>query len=380
MTLDLDSLKKLRRTLHQYPEISGEEEGTSQRIKEYLKDQGPDKIIDLQKYGLAAIYDSTKEGMTVLLRGDMDALPIDEVNNFAHKSKVDGVSHKCGHDGHSTIVCGVAQWLNKNRPQKGKVVLLFQPAEETGQGAMWMLDDPQFKEIEPDHTFALHNLPGFPMHSIIWRTGTFTASVISMVVKLRGKTSHAGQPDKGINPARAIAELLMESEKLTNHDPDQDDFQLVTPIFAELGRKNYGTSAGRGEVHFTLRAWTTKRMKQLADAMKSKAKELAKKEKLDCKISWIQEFISNENGAESVELILNAAKKHDLKTIEMDRPFRWGEDYGRFSSKFKGAMFGLGSGENTPDLHNPDYDFPDEIIETGVKTFVSILQQLNCEE
>lgn len=373
----LKDLIEIRRELHAHPELSGEEEDTSKRIADLLEAENPSEIIRFRKHGIAAVYDSCNEGPTVLLRADMDALPIDELNDFDYRSMVEGVSHKCGHDGHSTILLGVAAWLANDPPKKGRVVLLFQPAEETGEGAQWMLDDPAFEKIVPDFVFALHNLPRFPMHSIVYRTGTFTAAVISMVVKYRGKTAHAGQPDRGINPAMAIAELIIESTRLTHNHPEDDEFRLVTPVHVSLGKPAYGTSAGRGEAHFTLRAWTTDRMKKLASDMAKKARELAMKDKLDCKISWIQEFISNVNGPKSVEAIINAASENDLKTIEVDRPFRWGEDFGRLSSKYRGAMFGLGAGEETPDLHNPDYDFPDELIETGINVFMGILKQFN---
>ncbi len=374
---EIEPLIEFRRELHRYPEISGEEEETSERVLNFLQKLEPTEIVEFNKYGLAAIFDSGKKGPSVLLRADLDALPIQETNKFKHRSTVEGVSHKCGHDGHTTVLCGVGEWLSKNKPLKGRVILLFQPAEETGEGAQWMLDDKEFQKIEPDIVFALHNLPRFPMHSIVHRTGTFTAAVISMVIKFRGKTAHAGQPDNGINPATAIAELLLESNNLTHNEPADENFKLVTPIFATLGKQAYGTSAGNGEVHFTIRAWTTERMRTVARKMRDKARELAKRDGMDCKIKWIQEFISNVNGEESVDSILSAAKENNLKTIEVDRPFRWGEDFGRLSSKYKGAMFGLGSGEDTPDLHNPDYDFPDELIETGIRIFSSILKQYN---
>ena len=377
MPLDIKELIELRHELHRYPEISGEEERTSQRIIKFLENTKPTEIVKFRRFGLAAVFDSGTEGPTVLLRADMDALPIQEINRFKHRSKVEGVSHKCGHDGHSTILCGVASWLAEKRPEKGKVVLLFQPAEETGEGAQWIMDDKKFSKVEPDYVYALHNLPRFPMHSIVYRTGTFTAAVISMVVKFRGVTSHAGQPDRGINPATAVAKLLLESGELTHNVPEDEDFRLVTPIYATLGKLAYGTSAGMGEAHFTIRAWTTERMQKLSKNMEIKARELADREGLDCKIKWIQEFISNENGVDSVKCILQAAEDNELRTIEVDRPFRWGEDFGRLSSKYKGAMFGLGAGEKTPDLHNPDYDFPDELIETGVKVFGAILKRYN---
>jgi alanine racemase len=251
--------------LHKNPELSGHETETAKRIAGFLGSYQPTKLIEgIGGTGVAAIYSYFDSGPTVLIRCELDALPIQEVNEFDHRSEIEGISHKCGHDGHMTIVAGLAAHLSKNRPKIGKVILLFQPAEENGEGAKAVLEDPKFEEIRPDHVFALHNLPGYPLHQVVCRPNSFTASVQSIIIKLHGKTAHAGEPDMGINPALAIAEILQQTDAI-QVPRDKPNFKQVTPIQIEMGEEAYGISAGFGEVKLTIRTWDNETMKELAD-------------------------------------------------------------------------------------------------------------------
>ncbi|MBI1288342.1 MAG: amidohydrolase [Flavobacteriales bacterium] len=366
-------LIKLRKLLHRYPELSGQETETAKRISGFLSSYKPTKLIDgIGGNGVAAVYSYFGSGPTVLIRCELDALPIEEINTFEHRSEDEHVSHKCGHDGHMSILAGLAVHFSKNRPKVGKVVLLFQPAEENGEGAKAVLEDPKFDEIRPDYVFALHNLPGYPMHKIVCCAGSFTASVQSIIIKLHGKTSHAGEPDLGINPALAIAEILQKTNKL-QVPKEEKGFKQVTPIQIEMGEEAYGISAGYGEVKLTIRTWDSETMEELAADCEKLAQKIGKKYKLKVEIDWTQFFSANQNGAEMVEVVREAAKTNGFEFEEKQEPFRWGEDFGLFTEQFKGAMFGIGAGEKTPALHNPDYDFPDEITPTGVKMFSTIV-------
>ncbi|MBI1183096.1 amidohydrolase [bacterium] len=373
----LNQLQQLRRHLHQHPELSLQEAKTQQWVKEFLqKHAAPHQLKEVGNTGLAAIYGGHEKGERILLRCDLDALPIAEVNEFEHKSVNQGVGHKCGHDGHATILCGVAMHLAKNPPAKGQVVLLFQPAEEIGEGAKAVLADKQFDQIKPDRVFALHNIPGYPMHSVVYRYGAFTASVVSLVLKITGKTAHAAEPENGINPSYFMAELLSESKKLMHTDLESDDFALCTPTHGMFGDDfAYGTAAGYGELRLTIRTWTNEKMNLLMKQLLEKVAMLTEKHKVRVQHEWTQEFRANQNDAACVETILASAKNCGSNCIKRETPFKWGEDFGLFTEKFPGAMFGLGSGENCPALHNPDYDFPDELIATGVALFSQIITQ-----
>ncbi|HCT53749.1 MAG TPA: amidohydrolase, partial [Balneola sp.] len=164
----LSQLTSLRKELHRFPELSGKEFETAQRIVNFLTPFEPTKIIsELGTTGVAAVYDYGDSETTILIRCELDALPIQEVNTFEYRSVTDSVSHKCGHDGHMVIVAGLAEWLQEAPLENARIVLLFQPAEETGEGAPGILADENFEQIIPDYIFALHNLPGFPMHQIV---------------------------------------------------------------------------------------------------------------------------------------------------------------------------------------------------------------------
>jgi amidohydrolase len=380
-TKALDKLIAFRKKMHTNPELSKQESQTAKRIASFLKDCKPAKIITkVGGHGILAIFDSGKEGDTLLFRADMDALPIQEKNDFEHRSKVDGVSHKCGHDGHTTILLGLATLLSKNPPKKGKAILLFQPAEEIGKGAAAVLSDEKFKEIQPDWVFGLHNLPGYPLHEVVVKNDSFTASVVSLVVGLNGKTAHAAEPENGINPSLAVSELLLQASVWSNNSPERDDFTVVTPVHVNLGNEAYGTSAGGAKLGFTIRTWTEEEMEQLKAKMETFLISLAEKHRLELNFKYIEEFKACENNPDAVEQILNATNQLNLKITKPENPFKWGEDFGLFTQQYKGAFFGIGAGKETPALHNPDFDFPDELIPTGAQLFHELCKKnLACQ-
>ncbi len=377
MTDHLPEVIQFRRHLHQNPELSNHEKETSGFIFEKVKLCDPDEIIRFDNYGLAIIYKGEKPGKCLLIRGDMDALPIQEINEVEYKSNKEGVSHKCGHDGHSAILYGLAKQYASQRPQKGDVILLFQPAEETGDGAKGILEDEKFNKLQPDFTVALHNLPGFAKHKIVYRKGVFTAAANSIIIKYRGKTSHAAEPELGLNPAMAMAEVTRRFEELCIPDTEDYNFQIITPIYYTLGDKSYGVSAGYGETHFTLRAWHNEIMESLESKCEAVAREIADQYGLSLDIEWTQSFFANENNETVIDAIVKSANSLQLEIEEKSSPFKWGEDFGLFTKEFPGAMFGLGAGTQSPALHNPDYDFPDEILITGINMMSKIQEQLS---
>lgn len=375
--LPIASLISLRKTLHKYPEVSLDEKETAKRIISFLENYPPDEIkTEVGETGILAIYKGAKPGKTVLFRCELDALPIEEINTFEHKSIIEGVSHKCGHDGHMAILCGLATQLHLQRPETGNVVLLFQPAEEDGRGAVRVYADPKFKSLKPDFVFALHNLPRYDQNQIVVKNNTFTCAVNSIIIKLKGRTSHAGEPEKGINPALALAEITHAFQQQIQADITKDNFCLISSIYIKMGKKAYGISAGAGETHFTVRTDKNEQMKKIEAALEDTARKIAQKHQLDCTIKWKQNFHANENNTEAVDYVRKAAASNNFDLLEKESPFTWGEDFGIFTQEYAGAMFGLGAGTDTPALHNPDYDFPDAIIPTGVAIFHQIAKQI----
>lgn len=379
--LDIKKLVDLRHELHVLAELSGDEEQTAGRITEFLNATNPDKLITgLGGHGLLATYKGEKEGPSVLIRCELDALPIPEENDFDYRSKNEQTGHKCGHDGHMAIVCGLAQLLGKNRPERGEVLLLFQPAEETGQGAKRVLKDEPFKSIEPDWAFALHNLPGYEKHQIVLREQVFAAASVGLIIRLKGETSHAAHPDEGKSPALAMSHLVQDLSALPQFEVSLNKAAKATVIHARLGERAFGTSPGYAEVMVTLRTYDDETLENL----KQKAVELARGHSqtygLQLETEWVESFSSTVNDAKAVEMVRNSAKEQGFSVMEKGEPFSWSEDFGHFTDVYRGAMFGLGAGISQPALHASDYDFPNELIETGIRMFSEIIKQIFSDQ
>jgi len=376
VTADSEGIDKFRRELHKYPELSGQEKTTSERIVRFMEKSYPDEVLrNLGGHGLAFIFDSGKPGPVVLFRTDMDALPIEEVNTFEHKSVTQGTGHKCGHDGHMAIMSLLSRKIAQQRPAHGRAVLLFQPAEETGEGAAKVIADPQFKKIKPDMAFALHNLPGFGLHEIVLKENTFASASKGMIIKLKGITSHAGEPENGINPALAISKIISGFLALPSEEHFQD-FTLITMIHVRLGERAFGTSAGYGEVMATLRSYRNDDMDVLTQRAEEIVKIAAATDKLQWDVTYTEEFPATVNENKCNALVNIAAQEEGLTVTRPKAPFRWSEDFGQFTSRFQAALVGLGSGTKQPQLHNPDYDFPDEITDTGAGVFFNIYKRV----
>ena len=374
---DLKKIIDFRHELHHNPELSDNEYITSERISHFLTPYKPDEIVrGIGGNGIACIFKGEKDGPSVLFRCDMDALPIEEVNEFVYASKEKGVAHKCGHDGHMAIIAGLAEVFSKNRPEKGQVVLVFQPSEENGQGAYRILTDEKWKDIHVDYAFALHNLPGYKKGAVVLRKENFASASKGMIIKLSGKTSHAAEPENGNSPAVAMSDIIKELTILPKQEKDFSDFTLVTVIHARLGEVAFGTSPGYAEVMATLRTYTNRDMDILTEKAETRAKHYTAINQLQCEISYVEEFPATTNDSKLVELVETSANQNQIEIQYLEHPFKWSEDFAHFTLKYPGVLFGLGSGENHPQLHNPDYDFPDDIIENGVKMFYEIYKQI----
>lgn len=365
---------QFRRELHQHPDLSGQELGTRNRIKAFVGQFAPSQMTEVAGTGLLLQYGQGTDGPVTLVRADIDALPIQEVNTFAHRSLNEGISHKCGHDGHAAILARLSSLLAAKPITKGRVYLVFQPAEETGQGAEAVLSDPAFAEIRPDRVFALHNLPGYEQGVIVCKSGPFTPSVLSLIVSFTGKVAHSAEPENGLNPAYVMADFMLKAKQLQQPNPASDDFSLITPVYTTMGEMAYGISAGYGEVHLTLRTRNASRMESLTTELLAILSALSAESGIAVGTRYTDAFYANENDGKAVEQIRESALLRGYTFIEKQEPFKWGEDFGLFTQKYKGAMFGIGNGTNSPALHNNDYDFNDALIEPAARLFLDLIE------
>ncbi|MFD1981979.1 amidohydrolase [Mesorhizobium newzealandense] len=374
---DVVELTAWRRKLHQHPEISNEEERTAREVVDFLADTRPDAVLTgLGGHGVAAIYESGKPGPTVLFRSELDALPIHELSGAPHSSVVPGKSHMCGHDGHTAILAALGRQLGRERPAQGRVVLMFQPAEETGNGAAGVVADPRFGAIAPDFAFSLHNLPGVPLGEVRLKTGVVNCASRGMRIVLEGKTAHSSMPETGISPMMAISQLMPALPALGLGTFADDEFSMVTVTHAEMGEAVFGIAPGHAEVWATLRTRRDDRMANLCAAAEALVMRIAGQYGLAARWDYHEIFVASVNAPEAVEHLRRALDEEGVSHGEENLPMRASEDFGVFGHTAASAMLFLGAGERHPALHNPDYDFPDDLIPIGSKVFMRTVRNL----
>lgn len=366
---------KLRHYLHTLAELSGNETRTAAALKSILNDLNPVHLSsDVGGTGIIAVFGFHPEGKRIMFRSDMDALPIDEPDEFPNHSTTKGVAHKCGHDGHMAIMLALAIYLSKKQDEmKGLVGLLFQPEEETGTGSAKVINDPAFAQFEPEMIFGLHNLPGFPLGSVILKKGIFALSSMGLILRLKGRTSHAGEPEKGLSPMEIFRELLGVLPGLAEFEDDKR--AMLTIIHARLGEIAFGTSPGYAEIMATLRGENDETVANMNKKAIEIAQKLCKNKGLEFEHENLEIFPATVNHPGEIEMVRSAALNCGMEIIEPKTPFSWTEDFSNYLNKIPGAFFGLGAGEDHPKLHNPEYDFPDKIIKTGCKLYIEILKK-----
>ncbi len=371
---DIAELSDFRRALHRAPELSGEEAETAKAVVSFIAPTQPDEVLTgLGGHGVAAVFNGAEPGPTILIRSELDALPIEELTNSAWRSQVSGKGHLCGHDGHTTILTALARGLGRQRPQHGRVVLLFQPAEETGAGAAGVIADPRFASIKPDYALSLHNMPGLPLGFAALSAGPMACASRGMRIALTGKTSHSSMPQDGISPMPAVASLMTGLASLSHAEVLDTNFRLVTVTHAEMGERNFGIAPAHAEVWVTLRTMRDEAMAALCEAAETLATETAARYGLAVSSDYHEIFRHCDNHPEAVA-ILNQAFIDEGIAHGLALPMRASEDFGLFGDVSKSAMFFFGSGETSPQLHNPDFDFPDDLIEPGARIFMRAIR------
>ncbi len=382
----MKTLEKLRDKLNKNAELSGQEKETNKIINKFLEKTNPDvHYKNVGGYGIIAIYKGIEEGMNILLRADIDGLNIPSGQQTTDNRQQSGskansqlpiancqYSHRCGHDGHATILCGLAMRYGKQRPAKGDVILLFQPAEETGEGALAVINDPLFKDIKIDMAFALHNLPGYAKHQVILKKGCFASASLGLKLIFDGATSHASQPEKGNNPQRVITTLLDAFQKKYENLKRDKYRTTLTVTHVSIGEETFGVTPGHAEIWLTLRSQDDKSLRNLTDSTIALSEYVAKEFKLRFSHSIHEAFATTINTSREVDIVEQVAKDLKLSVNYIKEPFPWSEDFGRFGSICPICLFGLGCGFEHEPLHSPVYDFEDEIIDTGVEIFYQL--------
>ena len=352
---------ELRHQLHSCAELSMQEHRTKEMLVRFLRENTHFTIYDFGSWFLCASGEDLP-GEAVAFRAEMDALPIPETIDLPYSSRNPGVSHKCGHDGHAASLCGLALAL-KEKPVERPVYLVFQPGEEIGAGGFACAK--YLEEIGIREVYGFHNLPGFPLGSIVTREGLTQPASEGLRLLFRGICSHASEPEQGINPAQAIAETLLYAQDAIRHFPHRG-MALCTVVGMKAGTGDFGISAGDGELSFTLRGENEEEMKELEERIVAFAGDEAQKAGLRFEFEILDYFPETRNDPGALGKVKETADRLGKPRIDMEELWRASEDFGYYTKKIPGALFYVGAGEECPPLHTPGFDFRDAVIETAV--------------
>lgn len=358
---DINEIIGIRHQLHSNPGVSGNEEYAHSLIVTFLSQLHPDELCaNVGGYGVVAYWKSTcNVAKTIAFRADTDALPS---------------GHRCGHDGHTAIMLRFAEMASAaERPYN--LLLIFQPEEETGKGAKKIVDSGILDRFNVDAVFGLHNLPGYPEGTVVLNEGTFAAASCGTIYRFLGRATHASTPELGINPGRAIASVIDRFDSLNRKDQNPDCFRQSTLICCRIGEEAFGTSAGQGEVMFTLRAFSNTVMADLMKEADAIVNDVARQWNLELEKQMREPFSATENTPELVRQ-LNTLLSPCFDVVNVKKPFRWSEDFAEYLKVRQGAFFGIGSGLKQPELHHPNYNFPDAIIDTAANVFFKIMNDV----
>ncbi|WP_299188713.1 M20 aminoacylase family protein [uncultured Psychrobacter sp.] len=372
----LSEVKQWRKQIHSQPELGFKEFKTSSFIVDKLQSFG---IEVHQGLGGTGVVGTLKNGSgpTIGIRADIDALPIAEQNEVAHKSTHDNCMHACGHDGHTSVLLGTAKHLSENKNFSGTIYFIFQPAEEVLGGAKAMIDDGLFDKFPMDAVYGLHNWPGLPVGQVAVNDGPMMASFDTFEITLTGKGTHAAMPHLGADPIAAGAALITNIQSIISRriSPLQSGVISVTQMNSGDTTNvipDYAILKG------TVRSFDMDVRQSMQDMLTEMVKTLPPLYGVTGEMDYHIRYPVTTNNSQAYLEIKEAATKvlGADKVNTAVEPSMASEDFSFMSQVVKGAYFWLGVDGSSPSkpLHNASYDFNDDAIETGIKVWTSLVE------
>jgi hippurate hydrolase len=375
----LDELTRIRRDLHAHPELAFEERRTSDIVAAKLAEWGCEVHRGLGGTGVVGTIRRGNSPRAVGLRADMDALPMDEANEFAHRSTHSGRMHACGHDGHTTMLLGAARHLAATRNFEGAVHLIFQPAEEGHGGGRKMVEEGLFEKFPCDAVFAMHNRPGLPVGAMATRAGPLLASSDRFDIRVKAKGTHAAAPHLGVDPFVIGAEIVLALQTIRSRNLDPIDSAVVSLGFLK-GGSTYNVIPGELQIGGTARAFRPAVRDLVERRIGEIARGVAATHGATVEFDYRRGYPPTVNHADEAAFAAEIAAEI-CGAGNVDRnvaPTMGGEDFSYMLNARPGAMLWLGNGEGEGGcfLHNPRYDFNDEALPVGVSFFVRLAERV----
>ena len=380
-----DAMRVLRRDIHAHPELCFQEERTSEMIARTLAAWGIEVHRGLGKTGVVGVIQGRPGPRAIGLRADIDALPMTEHNQFAHASRYAGRMHACGHDGHTAMLLSAAQHLAATRDFDGKVILVFQPAEEGGGGAREMIQDGLFERFPMDAIFGMHNWPGMPAGTFAIKDGPCFASSNEFHITIRGKGCHGAMPHLGIDPVPVACQLVLAFQTILTRNLRPIETGVISVTMIQAGEAT-NVVPESVTLQGTVRTFTDETLDLIEERKREQSHQLS------AALGATAEFEFQRNYPPTINHSAETAFARQVMTevvgperVELFEATMGAEDFSFFLQHKPGAYFVIGNGDGTHregghglgpcTLHNPSYDFNDELIPLGGTLWVKLAQR-----
>ncbi len=373
-----DELTAIRRDIHAHPELAFAEERTSGIVAAKLHEFGVEVHRGMARTGVIGTIRSGTSRAAIGLRADMDALPIQELNDFAYRSTADDRMHACGHDGHTAMLLGAAKYLAQTRNFDGTVHLIFQPAEEGGGGGRIMVEEGLFERFPCDAVFALHNRPGVPVGHVVAKAGPLLAASDRWDIHVTGHGTHAAHPHLGIDPFVVGAEIVLALQTIVSRTVDPME-QAVVSVGFMRGGSAYNAIPDGLHIGGTARSFRP----EVQDAIERRIGEVARGAAMvhgaAVEVSYRRSYPPTINHPAETEFAAEVAAEicGAEQVVRNAAPSMGGEDFSFMLNRRPGAMLWLGNGPGEGDcfLHNARYDFNDEALPIGVSLLARLAER-----
>jgi hippurate hydrolase len=364
----------LRRDIHAHPELGLEEHRTAELVAQKLEGWGIEVHRGVGGTGVVGVIrggQRRNDAPRIGLRADMDALPMQEENGFAHASSVAGRMHGCGHDGHTTMLLAAAKYLAGTRRFEGTVHLIFQPAEEGRGGADAMIADGLFERFPCDSVFGLHNRPGLPVGHFAVRPGAAMAGVVFFDIRVQGKGGHGARPESAADPVVAGSAIVQALQSVVSRNVAAADRAVLSVTRFDAGQA-YNVIPDHVRLGGTVRAFSHATMRLIEDRMGAISSSVAAG--FGCSAALDFRVVTTPLINDPVEAEALAGAAEALGPVSRDFPaVMGGEDFAAMLERVPGAYILVGNGD-TEEVHHPRYDFTDEAIPYGAGALAAIVE------
>ena len=374
-----NQLVNWRQDLHMNPQISFEEVYASNKVAILLKEFGLEVHQNIAKTGVVGVLKKGTSNKSIAIRADMDALPINEINTFSYKSKIENRMHACGHDGHTTMLLGAAKYLAESGNFNGTAYFIFQPDEENCYGARTMIKEGLFTNFSVDEVYAMHNIPNMEIGTFATRKGNITASENLFEISIKAKGGHAALPHMGVDAITVGSQIAVALQTIVSRklNPADNGILSITEFITD-GKKNI--LPGKVKMKGDARALSKETSALIKRNMIQIVKGICDAHGVEAEVSYETTIIPTFNSSQQTEAAIKAAKNvFGEENTERDcLPRLFSEDFAIMSDVKPGCFVLMGNGKkgsHAKPLHAPDYDFNDELLVIGSSYWSYLVEQ-----